>query len=118
MVDLEQALDVARRAAHRGATASLAYFEKDVAVERKADQSPVTAADKASETAILEVLRAAFPDFAVLSEESGALPGRKDARWIVDPLDGTKSFIRGLPFWGPLIALELSGELVLGVSAM
>ena len=112
-IDLEAALEVARRAVSCGAAAALRFFRTGVPVERKPDRSPVTAADRAAEAAILEVLTAAYPDHAILAEESGARGGGP-WRWIVDPLDGTKGFIRGLPFWGPIVALEARGEIVVG----
>jgi histidinol-phosphatase len=116
--DLAEALEVARRAADAGGRAALAYFQKGVQAEKKPDDSPVTAADRAAEAAILEIIRARYPDDDILAEESGAIAGRPSGserqRWIIDPLDGTKSFLRGLPFWGPLIALETNGLPVVG----
>ena len=106
-LDLEAALDVARRAVARGAAAALRFFETGVRVERKPDHSPVTDADRAAEAAILDVLTAAYPDHAILAEESGACGGGPH-RWIIDPIDGTKGFIRGLPFWGPIVATQRS----------
>ncbi|HWP35251.1 MAG TPA: inositol monophosphatase family protein [Thermodesulfobacteriota bacterium] len=117
-LDLPRALDVARRAVEAAAAASLAYFRRGVAIERKADRTPVTAADRAAEAAILAVIREAFPDHDVLSEESGASGAGGTSRWIVDPLDGTRGFSRGGPFWGPLVALEHAGEIVVGAAAL
>ncbi len=117
-LELEAAMALARRAARAGGEAALRHFRRGVAVERKRDASPVTIADKESEAAILALVRAAYPAHAILSEEAGALAGDARRRWIIDPLDGTKSFIRGLPFWGTLIALEEDGEIVAGASYM
>jgi histidinol-phosphatase len=117
-LDLEAALDVARRAVKAGGEAALRHFGRGIAVEHKSDASPVTAADRASEAAILAVLRAAYPEHAIVSEESGELAGAPGLRWIIDPVDGTKGFIRGLPFWGPLVALEVAGRSVVGASLM
>jgi histidinol-phosphatase len=117
-VDLALALDVARRAAEAAGRAALPYFRADVAVERKADRSPVTAADRDAEAAILAIVRAAFPDASILAEESGAHAGDPALRWIIDPLDGTRGFTRGGTFWGPLIALEHKGEIVAGAAAL
>lgn len=114
VLDLALALDTVRRAAEAAGRVALPHFERGVRVETKADDTPVTAADRDSETAILAVLRAAFPRASVLSEETGAIPGDPRTRWIVDPLDGTRGFARGGTFWGPLIALEHEGEIVAG----
>lgn len=91
------------------------YFRTALQVETKADQSPVTAADRAAEHAIVETLRRAFPAYGVLGEEFGAQPGQADARWIIDPIDGTQNFIRGIPYFATLIALEEAGEITVGV---
>jgi len=116
--DLERAMETARRAAQAGGEAALPYFRRDVAFEAKADGSIVTDADHAAERAILDVIREAFPDDEVLTEESGAHRGTTGSRWIVDPLDGTHRFARGVATWGPLIALERGGEIVAGALAM
>jgi histidinol-phosphatase len=107
---LEAALDAARAA---GAIA-LRYFRGAVRVMRKADQTPVTQADHEAEAAIVERLRATFPDIGFLGEEFGS-QGEQSRRWIVDPIDGTKNFVRGIPFWATLLALEEDGEVTLGV---
>jgi len=107
---LEAALDAARAA---GAIA-LGYFRSDVKVMRKADQTPVTQADREAEAAIVDRLRPAFPDIGFLGEEFGA-QGSQSRRWIVDPIDGTKNFVRGIPYWATLLALEEEGEVTLGV---
>ena len=107
---LEAALDAARAA---GAIA-LRYFRSDVRVMRKADHTPVTQADQEAEAAIVDRLRAAFPDVGFLGEEYGA-QGSQSRRWIIDPIDGTKNFVRGIPYWATLLALEEEGEVTLGV---
>jgi histidinol-phosphatase len=107
---LEAALDAARAA---GAIA-LRYFRGDVRVMRKADRTPVTQADQEAEAAIVERLRPAFPDVGFLGEEFGA-QGSQSRRWIVDPIDGTKNFVRGIPYWATLLALEEDGDVTLGV---
>jgi len=117
-LDLEHALDVARRAVLAASRVSLPYFERGVAVEMKPDDTPVTAADRAAEEAILATIRADFPDHAFLAEETGAHAGSARTRWIVDPLDGTRGFARGGSFWGPLLALEHEGEVVIGACAL
>ena len=116
--ELRRAMDAARRAVQAAAAASLRRWRGDLAVEIKADASPVTVADREAEAAILNILRAEFPDHGVLAEESGALGEAAPSRWIVDPLDGTRGFSRGGSFWGPLVALEERGEIVVGAMAL
>ena len=111
----QQHLDVAIAAAKAAGEVILPYFRTALQIETKADQSPVTAADRAGEQVIVEMLRQHFPEYSVLGEEFGAQPGRTDARWIIDPIDGTQNFIRGIPFFGTLIALEQAGEITVGV---
>jgi histidinol-phosphatase len=84
-------------------------------VETKPDLTPVTEADRAAEQEIRAVLARARPGDAVLGEEMGDAPPGAPRRWIVDPIDGTKGYARGLPVWATLLALECGGELVLGV---
>lgn len=117
-LDLDLALATARRAAEAAARAALAHFRRGVRVELKPDRTPVTAADREAEAAILEVVRAAFPGHAVLGEETGAHAGDAGSRWIVDPLDGTRGFTRGEGLWGPLVALEHAGAIVAGAMAL
>jgi len=117
-LDLSRAMAVASRAAEAGAAAAMAHFRRGVRVEKKPDRSPVTVADRESEAAILAVIRETYPDHAFLGEESGAHAGLDGTRWIVDPLDGTKGFTRGRTFWGPLVALELDGEIVAGAMVL
>ncbi len=116
--DLPAAMETARRAAEAAAAAALRHFRTGVRVEVKPDRTPVTAADREAEAAALAVIRAAFPDHAVLGEESGAHAGDAAARWIVDPIDGTRGFTRGGSFWGPLVALEQGGSVVAGAMAL
>lgn len=93
---------------------ALRYFGTDLEVEQKPDRSPVTIADRETERRIVAVLRAEFPDHGVLGEELGEQAGA-GARWIVDPIDGTKSFVRRSPLFATLIALEEEGEITTGV---
>jgi len=83
-------------------------------VDHKADASPVTQADRGAEEAIRETLRQATPELGLLGEEFGQEGDQRD-RWVIDPLDGTKNFVAGLPWFATLLGLELDGELVLGV---
>jgi histidinol-phosphatase len=111
---LDRALDAAVDAARAAATIALDYYRGAFEVTLKPDQTPVTQADRESEQAIVGVLRAAFPDVGVLGEEFGA-QGPRERRWIIDPIDGTKNFVRRIPVWATLIALEDDGEVVAGV---
>jgi histidinol-phosphatase len=93
---------------------SLPRFQaRDLVIERKTDGTPVTDADRAVERALREAIRTARPAEAVLGEEDGG--GEDAVRWIVDPIDGTRNFVRGVPVWGTLIALERQGEFCCGV---
>jgi histidinol-phosphatase len=112
---LGDALATAREAAAAAREILLHYWRCGVDVEWKADASPVTVADREAETAIGEILLRRFPDHAIYGEEHGRR-GESDFLWLVDPLDGTKSFIRRTPFFSTQIALMHKGELVLGVS--
>jgi histidinol-phosphatase len=113
---LEHALQVARQAvADAGAVIHRYYRSDSLGVEHKADDSPVTRADVESEQAIRRVLLGAFPDHAIYGEEEGHR-GDSPFLWLVDPIDGTKSFVRGYPMFSTQIALMVEGELVLGVS--
>jgi len=115
---VEALVEVARRAVERAGAAAMRHFRTDLAIEKKPDRTPVTAADRESEAAILEAIGARFPDHAILAEESGLHPGAPGKRWIVDPLDGTRGFTRGGPFWGPLVAFESGGEILAGALAL
>ncbi len=94
---------------------SLHHFRRDeTAVRMKSDGTPVTEADEAIERALRQEIAATYPDHAVLGEEEGAT-GEGPARWIIDPIDGTKNFSWGIPVWATLIALEVESEIVCGV---
>lgn len=98
---------------------SMPYFRNvNLRVDRKADRTEVTQADRETEAAIRLHLNKHRPDHAVLGEEDG-LVGDPHARcrWIIDPIDGTSNFVRGVPIWATLIALEVDGELVVGVAS-
>ena len=116
-LDLERALGVARDAVAAGGAAALAHLRRGVVVETKPDHTPVTAADRAAEDEIVGVIRAVFPDHAILGEEGGAR-GTGAVRWIIDPIDGTRGFARGGMMWGPMVALEVDGELAVGAMAI
>lgn len=119
MESLDKELEVARLAARAAGKIILAqYAAPEIEARLKPDQSPVTAADEAANAAILERLRAAFPDDAILSEESPDDPARFGKRrvWIVDPLDGTRDFIAKTGDFCVLIGLTIDATPVLGVA--
>lgn len=115
-VDLDRALEVAREAAGNASEIAMQYFRSPLEIERKSDASPVTIADRECELAIRRVIESTYPDHAMFGEEYGQ-SGENRCLWLIDPIDGTRSFIRGLEFWSVQIALMVDGELVLGVSA-
>ena len=117
VIDLDLALSVARRAAQAADSIALEHFRRrDFTVERKSDDSPVTIADRACEREIRRLILEKFPEHALYGEEYGR-EGHSGFLWLIDPIDGTRSFIRGLPFWSVQIALMMEDELVLGVSS-
>jgi histidinol-phosphatase len=118
MPKLEQLLNVAMDAAYAGGKRTLAYFNTGVSVETKSDNTPVTIADRESEATIRGIIRQHFPTHSILGEEEGASEGDADFRWIIDPLDGTKSFVRGVPLYGTLVGLEIEGVAKVGAVYM
>ena len=107
---LDSYLTFARQLAYRAGRVTLAHYNKGIQHERKADESPVTAADKATEQFIRGEIEKTYPSHAIVGEEYGAKAGEGNPfRWFVDPIDGTKSFIKGVPFYSVLIGLEIEG---------
>ncbi len=90
-------------------------FGRQHRIEYKGEANLVTEADEEAERKIGEILRQAFPDYGLLTEEGGEKECQSDARWIVDPLDGTTNYAHGVPFFCTSIALERAGEVVVGV---
>jgi histidinol-phosphatase len=113
--DWRNRYETAISATNAAARLALRYFDGTFTVERKSDESPVTIADREAETLLRKTLAAAFPGDGFLGEEHGAEPGSSGFRWIIDPIDATRNFIRGIPIWGTLVGLEFQGELVAGV---
>jgi histidinol-phosphatase len=98
---------LALSAAQAGGQAALVHFRRpDLQVETKHDDSPVTVADREAEAAIAACIRQARPADAWLGEETGESSGTSGYRWIVDPIDGTRNFVRGIPLWAVLVACE------------
>lgn len=115
MPPYERELEVAIKTAENAGRLTLEHFGTALDVELKGDESPVTIADRGAETLIRKELEAAFPDDGILGEEFGEKAGTSGRRWIIDPIDGTQSFIRGVPLYGVLIGLEDQGRCVAGV---
>jgi histidinol-phosphatase len=111
--ELQAALDAAEQAA--GIARSL--FQRNIEVRIKADKSPVTEADVRCEIAIREILEARFPSHGFFGEETGSRGAGAESVWLVDPIDGTKAFVREYPMFSTQIALMRQGEIVLGVSS-
>jgi len=114
----EREIEVCRDVSRRAGALALHHAARGVSAEDKSDLSPVTVADRECEKLIVESLRTAFPADGFLGEEGAQHEGRSGRRWIVDPIDGTRDFVRGLGTWSNLIALEADGEVVLGVCNM
>lgn len=112
----ERELDFIKRMAVEAGELALDYQRKGISAETKADDSPVTAADKACEKLLVEAINQQFPDDGILGEEGARKESKSGRKWIVDPIDGTKDFVRGLPLWAVLIGLEQDGEVVLGAA--
>jgi histidinol-phosphatase len=111
---LDRALAAMVDAARAAGKIALDYYHGGFEITIKPDLTPVTQADREAEQAIVAILREAFPDVGVLGEEFGA-QGPRERRFIVDPIDGTKNFVRKIPVWATLIGLEDDGEVVAGV---
>jgi histidinol-phosphatase len=116
--------ELAVEAAEQAARIAAGYFpEGDAAdftarAEWKHDRSPVTAGDRAAEAFLRNRIINAFPDDAFLGEEYGEKSGDSGFRWVVDPIDGTRNFMRGMPLWGTLVGVEYRGEAIAGAAAM
>jgi histidinol-phosphatase len=111
--ELQAALDAAERAA----AIARSLFQHNIEVRIKADKSPVTEADLRCEIAIREILEARFPSYGFFGEETGSRDENAESLWLVDPIDGTKAFVREYPMFSTQIALMRHGEIVLGVSS-
>jgi histidinol-phosphatase len=111
--ELKAALDAAEQAA----VIARSLYQHNIEVRIKADKSPVTEADVRCEIAIREILEARFPSYGFFGEETGSRDADAENLWLVDPIDGTKAFVREYPMFSTQIALMRRGEIVLGVSS-
>ncbi len=107
-------LEIAAEAARKAAEIALRY-QPTIVAETKPDKSPVTQADRECERVIARMLSDAFPDDGIMGEEGARSDSRSGRRWIIDPIDGTRDYVRGNPLWANLIALEADGDVVVGV---
>lgn len=114
---LQSRLDFALEAARDAQELILGYYQSaSLNVDLKQDSSPVTAADQGAERLIRDRLAEAFPQDGILGEEFGTLESKNGFKWILDPVDGTKPFIAGVPLFGTLIGVEFEGRMVIGVA--
>jgi histidinol phosphatase-like enzyme (inositol monophosphatase family) len=112
---LREVLDFAVESAQLAGSFTLGYFNASPPVELKADRTPVTAADRGAEERLRQRIERAYPSHGIVGEELGTKTGTEPARWILDPIDGTFSFICGVPLYAVLIGFEWEGEAVAGV---
>ena len=103
-------------AAWQAGRQTLAHYQTGVAVQRKMDRSLVTIADRNAEQLLRDLIGWRYPDHAIVGEEFGSDGRDAEARWVIDPIDGTNTFVRGVPFYGVLMALELERVPVVGVA--
>ncbi|MBN1230811.1 MAG: inositol monophosphatase family protein [Anaerolineales bacterium] len=113
---IEELLNFSKTMAEEAGKIAMKYFQTDLNVIRKADNTPVTIADKEIEAFLRKEINAAYPEHAIVGEEQGE-EGSQDAkyRWIIDPIDGTKSFMRGIPTFSNLIGLEIDKKVSVGL---
>jgi histidinol phosphatase-like enzyme (inositol monophosphatase family) len=113
---LSEFLEFAIDAAWQAGRLTLAHYQTGVAVDRKLDRSLVTIADRHAEELLRRLISRRYPEHAIVGEEFGDDQRHATHRWVIDPIDGTNTFVRGVPFYGVLMALELEGEPVVGVT--
>ena len=109
-------LDVAIDAAKAGGELALKYFKSHPKVSYKADKTPVTRADIEAEKLIRKIITKKFPDHGIIGEELPPVNPKARYQWVIDPIDGTKSFVRRMPFWSTLLALMENGKPIIGIS--
>jgi len=112
----EREIELAKLLVREAGALALDYQRRGVTAETKSDESPVTAADRACEKLIVERIVREFPEDGILGEEGANRNSHNGRKWIIDPIDGTRDFVRGIPLWAVLIALEQENEVVVGVA--
>src|SRR5262245_35834351 len=113
--NLREILDFAVSAAREAGDLTLRYFQTPFTVDTKTDNTPVTIADRGAEELLRNRITKTYPDHGILGEEFGETKGRTPARWILDPIDGTMSFISGVPLYSVLMGFEFEGRMLAGV---
>ena len=107
----QEAIDIARK----GGVHTLKYFKKSLDIERKSDDSPVTIADREAESIMRKAIAERYPEHGIIGEEHGRTNEESPVQWILDPIDGTKSFIHGIPMYTTLIGVLVEDEPVVGI---
>jgi histidinol phosphatase-like enzyme (inositol monophosphatase family) len=107
--------DFAADLAWQAGKLTLRYFQTAITPELKSDHSPVTVADRESERLMRTLIEASYPDHSILGEEEGETRPGASYKWILDPIDGTRSFVRGVPLYAVLVGLERDGQMIVGV---
>jgi histidinol-phosphatase len=116
MIDSASLMEAAAEIARLAGNIAHGFFRQTIDVELKSDRSPVTAADRAAERAAREWIARRFPGDGIVGEEFGESAARADRAWFIDPIDGTRTFIRGVPLWGTLVGVSVGGEVVAGAA--
>lgn len=116
MSEAQALMEAAEQVARKSGDVALEFFRKGVTVDIKGDGTPVTVADRTAEKTAREWIESRFPEDGILGEEFGETRAGAKRRWILDPIDGTKTFIRGVPLWGTLVAIA-EGERILAGAA-
>src|SRR5205814_4011647 len=117
--EVDRRLELALSAGKEAGRLTLRYFQQsNYEVERKSDATPVTIADRSAEQLLRERIAASFPADGILGEEYGATSGSSGFNWILDPIDGTKSFISGVPLYGTMVGVEQEGKALAGLVYM
>jgi myo-inositol-1(or 4)-monophosphatase len=117
-MDLKEELELGKHLLEVAGKEIMSRFQSDIQVEMKEDQTPVTAADKRAEEVMRRIIEKQTPSYGIIGEEFGGDPGDAARQWVIDPIDGTKSFIRGVPLFGSLLALLEKGEPVMGLISL
>ncbi len=116
MTELKSYLDFAVDLAYQAGRLTLGYFQTDFHPDYKSDDTPVTIADRKAEELIRGAIERVYPQHGIVGEEFGEKEGSSSYRWFIDPIDGTKSFMRGVPLYGVLVGLEIEGRIEVGVA--
>jgi histidinol phosphatase-like enzyme (inositol monophosphatase family) len=116
--DLDVLLDFSVSIVKQSSSITLKYFGKKISPSYKSNNTPVTIADYKCEEYLLKQIKKKYPHHSIFSEESGHEEKDSDFRWFIDPIDGTRNFMRNYSFWGTLLALEYKGEIIIGIISL